>query len=277
MTKLGLISDKKIFDLKGIGSAVDFFKALSLVWAYQTMIYYAERGLNSHPEVQRAPELRDLLLDHLVKNYVKHIRPEVNQIFNGAIVGTTSTLRGWQEAGYFMKRTRRNYPQRLRKWRALYDNTDYIVKRKKAKVTVDESGNTKSEQYANLGRVRDKDGNIVTYEIVIQRRNSQYGPTKVLVPFWLVLNYGSNGYRGLGVGYPSVPGIFFVENAEKRIPEYQARALRLYEAFAFEVLTKEKQGSSTQDAFNWTKRRGTTFRYNYFDHLAAALEVAEVF
>lgn len=213
-----------------------YFKALALADRYNYLIQLVEDRTNTHPEVVRVPELKEILINHLVQYYAKHIDVQSEQIFNPTVVGGESALRLWQEAGYRprTKRTPKNYFQRLRYWKSIYDNEPMRVNLdvsneamgtatlKKRKYPLDRAGEDlfgplQQKLYYEI-RVKDRSGTIVTYESVIRQRNAGFGgATNKLVPFWIPLNYGSDA--GMQPGYPPTPGLHFIEDAERTIPK----------------------------------------------------------
>src|SRR5688572_15767899 len=123
---LDLFSKKHLTDLLFLDSVAQMFKAYALVQAYQRMIYFADRGLRVHPETTRVPALRDLLINYFIDNYAKHIDIASGGILRVGEIGTSHSVRDWQQAGYATRRTRSNYARRMRYWRAIYDETDLI-------------------------------------------------------------------------------------------------------------------------------------------------------
>lgn len=270
---LDLFPKRKLTDLLFLDNIAGLFKAYGLVQAYQQMIYFADRGLRVHPETARVPALRDLLIDYFIENYEKHIDVPSGGILRIGEIGTAHSVRDWQQAGYATRRTKSNYARRMRYWRAIYDETDLIVERKNttpAPRGLSFSSRRKPKQtpdrYANLGRVKDAEGNVVTYEYVITRRNAQYSATRSTIPFWFVLNYGTRG------GYPEVKGIYFVERAEREIDRHLNRALDLFDRFALDVLIKDVEASYSVAA-TWLRRYARS-PHEYFNSVEAARTLA---
>jgi hypothetical protein len=288
---LGLFTDKKLNDLRDLYLfAPDYFRALGLVWAYQYMIKLIEKGAREHKEFRRVPAFRTMLVQHFIENWDKHIDVATGQIFSATTVGTIHALKMWQQVGHPMRRTKKNYSARLRAWKAIYDNKNLVVPNKDYEPKssshdlfseADDRNRKRQEKkrFIELGRVKDKEGNIVTYELVIKKRNARFGnATRSEIPFWIVLNYGAGGLQGEYPGYPAIPGVFFVEKAEQQVDFYQLKALEWYERFALEVLTNEKQGAKISDAYRWVKRKRPGVRLNYLsDQYEAARSLAEVF
>ncbi len=230
------------------------FKAVGLTLSYDYMITYMVQKLRSHPEVDRVPALLDLLVEHFVTHADKHIRLSNNaQIFNQNIIGTSGSLRGWQEAGYRTKRSRANYSRRLNYWKSIYDETDLLVRQGKKKRPSQKNVTTRkrrtflgqyTERMVNLGRVKDRNGDIVTYAHVIELRNAGYGNVVASVPFWIPFNYGTRGvsFVGGGAGYPDVAGAFFIEKGEQRMGENLNKMLALFDQFAVDVLDGKNRG-----------------------------------
>jgi hypothetical protein len=223
-----------------------YFKALALVDAYNLLISYADERMNGHPEVARMPELRDVLLKHLYDNPHKHIDLATNRIFNHILLGTESTVRQWQNAGYPMNRTPGNYGKRYLYWQSIYTGQPVkvpIARSKKKTSPKPRTGKdifssdphyTQQALYYEV-QVKDRSGSIVTYEDVIQKRNTRFGVNpNGLIPYWVVLNYGSD--RGSQPGFPATPGLHFVEDAEREVPSKLSLYAHLFERFMVDSL-----------------------------------------
>ena len=242
-----------------------YFKILALVESYNMLIKFVSERTQTHPEVVRVPELRDILLDHLYTNADDHIDIAAESIFNIHIVGTDSTVRHWQEVGYPMKRTPKNYSKRLEYWKAIYTGEAVKVNERQKKEKNHKMSPRTGENIfgpvveynkpvAYEVHVKDRSGKIVTYEDVIKSRNEKFSATKKLVPFWIPLNYGTDS--GVQAGYPAVPGLHFVEDAERTIPSNIAKYAALFELFMVDMLDNYEKINS--DGFSaveqWSKR-----------------------
>lgn len=205
-----------------------YLRALALAECYNKLIEYTDERTQDHPEVQRVPELRSILLAHLLENAEKHIDPATERIFNPLILGSPKSLREWQEAGFRTKRSASNYRRRLQYWQALYDEAPIIHEVRsrggedlfapRGQIYKRSSRTVEFRQKTLEGKIERRE---VHYEDVIQARIANYGPSFTLVPWWEMLNYGTvlNGVAG----YPNVAGLHFVEDAEKLIPSAMTR------------------------------------------------------
>lgn len=218
-----------------------FFYALALATSYNYLIELTDERTAQHPEVQRAPTLRTILLEHLHAYALQHINLARGTIFDDGLLGGPRTLREWQEAGYHTSRTASNYEKRLRYWTALYDG---------APVTFQQRVNTPGEIFNAQrtyqssfispkskipGRVQNKYSKAdVTYEDVIRSRDARYNETIRLVPWWRSLNYGTGGQ-----GYPVTPALHFIEDAERAVPSNIARYSNLFEQFLSDAFDNE--------------------------------------
>lgn len=223
----------------------DYFHALALAVCYNKMIQFADERSQTHPEVQRVPELRTILLFHFMENADRHIRLQGDRIFNDAILGGPRTIREWQEAGYHTRRTPGNYQRRLQYWKAIYDDAPILDT--KRQVSEDIFGPVTHVSIPSKTRIsphkhEDLGGAKVQYEDVIYNRNLRYSATDTLVPWWQLLNYGTS--FGGAQGYPSVPGLHFVEDAEQEVPatlDFYANLFTEYliDTFDSEVLEQD--------------------------------------
>jgi hypothetical protein len=220
----------------------DFFHALALAVAYNYLIELTDTRTQSHPEVQRVPALRYVLLEHLYNNAERHIDLRRDSIFDDSLLGGLRTLREWQDAGYHTRRSASNYQRRLDYWKAIYDNAPI---RKQQRVSVNPNnifGGVTTVYKADDKAVRKKDpntGNYITYEEVIHKRNARYNATDQLVPWWHSLNYGTGGQ-----GYPTVGALHFVEDAERRVPSLLSLYADYFEQFITDIFDSE---TLTQD------------------------------
>jgi hypothetical protein len=273
---MGLFTNQKIGDLSALadGNAIaGFFKALGLVWAYQNMIYLAEVGLKTKREMKRMPSQYEQILTHFIENYDLHIDVATGRIFNPDVIGGEDELRDWQQAGHPMKRTAGNFPERMRRWKAIYDRKPFVVTRVAPKGQL-KPGQTRK---ANLMMKTYKLDAVPEYEDIIRRRNERYPAAAYNVPWWFVMNYGTDGPTGWG--YPETGGIHFVENAEKTIPFHLDRALVMYEWFTLDVLLTEQQRGHFDAAVQWQKHQRPYRKYEtkYFDAVEVAQQLGAAF
>ena len=208
--------------------AADYFEARSLAVAYNRLIEYADDGMRQHPEAQRVPNLRYILLEHFILYADKHIRVQDGRIFNPAVLGSPMSLGDWQEAGYHTKRTTSNYPRRLRYWKAIFDQEP--VKVETSRTTGEDIFGPVSKMIESRGRTPS-----ITYAEVIERRNAYYGDVTKNVPWWMVFNYGSNAFGR--AGYPSYPGILFIERAEQQVSSIRSQHLTAFDRMMGEALS----------------------------------------
>lgn len=206
-----------------------YFHALALADAYNNLIALTDERTQQHPEVQRVPSLRYTLLQHLYDNAERHINLQTSTIFNDSLLGGPRTLREWQDAGYHTSRTTKNYDRRLAYWQSLYDDAP-VQKQERVGNNSDDlfaGVTTRSMPDKKRTRIRNKVTDApVTYEEVILRRDTRYGETAQLVPWWRALNYGTGGQ-----GYPISPALHFVEDAERQVPIYLDKYSALFEQF----------------------------------------------
>lgn len=257
------IHDKAI----AVGSAAtyagDYFRALALADCYNKLIEFADERTQQHPEVQRVPELRTLLLSHLIKNADRHIDARTERIFNPLLLGSPKSLREWQESGFRTKRTAANYNRRLAYWKAIYDEAPLIHQ---VKVTSGDdlfSGGIAYQSKFSTKRISRRQKTLagtiehhdISYEDIIHARNTNYSATNELVPWWEVLNYGST-FAGLA-GYPSTPGLHFVEDAEKLVPTAIRRALSLFDQYMDYVFSLRgfTKGSAMLNIEQWASTK----------------------
>ena len=219
-----------------------YFKALGLASAYNNLINITDKKTITHPEVQRVPEMRTLILEHLRANADQHIDIDSETIFNETVIGNPADLRSWQNAGYKTRRTPSNYENRLRYWVAIYDEADLL------KIT----GEALPEGHASSGRVKSKDGQVVTYEDVIAERINNYSFTVQEVPFWYPLNYGT--MFGANPGYPNVAGLHFVEDAEKQIPRYLNKFSQYLEDYLLDSINRISDGQERMPLQSWIRK-----------------------
>jgi len=244
----------------------DYFHALALAEAYNLMISYADTRSREHPEVQRVPELRNILLQHFFENADRHINIRAGTIFNEQILGGPNTVREWQEAGYHARRSSANYEKRLRYWKSIYDGAPVIFQQRipaqeeifstsgriyQATFLSPQSKDPKKQGQANIPRraTNRATGNLVTYEDVIHSRNTQYGAQ--LVPWWRLLNYGTGGK-----GYPISPALHFVEDAERQVPAIIQKYMDLFETFVSDIFDDENlTGDDQLTVESWVRGR----------------------
>lgn len=246
-----------------------YFKALALADRYNYMLQLMDERAGQHPEVTRVPQLKTLLLQYFIQNYATHINVREERIFNPGALGTLMTLQQWQEAGYRTrsKRTTKNYYQRLQYWKSIYDNQPMRVHidvsnkamgtatLKKQKYPLPRTGDDifggRQQSLFYEIRVKDRSGNIITYEDVIEKRNLGFGAaTNKLVPFWLPLNYGSDA--GLQPGYPPTPGLHFIEDAERTIPRALSDMSSHFPRFMLYLLDNETTARDFTIAERWS-------------------------
>lgn len=267
-----------------------YFKALALADCYNYMIQLIEDRTSTHPEVIRVPELRSILVKHFIDNYALHIDVQQDRIFNPNLLGSGFVLRQWQEAGYRTrsKRTTRNYFQRLRYWKSIYDNepirvnldvsnqamgTATLKKRKYPlpRTGDDLFGDLQQKLFYEI-RVKDRSGNIVTYEDVIKKRNAGFGSSVYkLIPFWIPLNYGSDA--GMQAGYPAIPGLHFIEDAERTIPQRLSQMADHLPDFALYLLDLESTQKDFSVVQNWTSSH-ISLTKGPLDAHAVAIDIA---
>lgn len=239
-------------------SAADYFHAIALVESYQELVILAAERTEQHPEVQRAPELRSILIEHLLRNADRHIDVGTERIFNPIILGSPRSLRDWQEAGYHANRTTSNYPSRLRYWQAIYDEAPRVSAKRIGTTSDIFSGIVyKVSTQPVKRRNKQLDGSYtfsdVHYEEVIADRIANYTATKQLVPWWEIFNYGST-FGGLA-GYPNTPGLHFVEDAERTIPTNLTKYLNLMEEFLGTVFTQDSNQYTVSVIEKWLDSR----------------------
>ncbi len=250
--------------------AGDYFRALALAECYNKLIEFADERTQQHPEVQRVPELRSILLLHLISNAERHIDVRTERIFNPLLLGGPKSLRDWQEAGFRTKRTASNYNRRLRYWKAIYDEAPIInqVKVPSGNEIFGAGGSVYQSRFSTKKvalRVKDLEGNIshqdVSYEDVIHNRNANYSATSKLVPWWEVLNYGST-FAGLA-GYPNTAGLHFVEDAEKLVPATLQQYLGMFDRFINDALDRTER-DPISNIETWVASNRTVFSNNKY-------------
>jgi hypothetical protein len=260
-----LVRDLRTFTRKAKSlaeSAGRYFHAFALAQAYNHLIALADERTQQHPEVQRVPELRLVLLNHLMTNADRHIDLSTNRIFLATLLGSPQTLANWQEAGYHTARTKSNYPARLRYWRAIYDEAPVIYQhqvRSNNNALFSEGRTYQSSFLSSKGKAQKPE---VSYEDVIRARNENYGEIANIVPWWTALNYGTN--TGGNAGYPSVPGLHFVEDAEREVPNFLSRAVDNIDRFMGSVIDDDVIRASDQSAIEyWAARNISTAGVEY--------------
>lgn len=147
----------------------------------------------------------------------QHIRPELDQIYDFDILGSTTDYRAWVDQGYNpMRQTppgnprnARTYDKRLAVWKELFDN----------------------------GIIDDKN-NRITYEYVIQER--QRYSKNGLIPYWAVWNYGSEDITGRQ-GYPNHSGIHYLEYAELELSKRLRQARTYFERYVIDSFINKKE------------------------------------
>ena len=244
----------------------DYFHALALAEAYNNLILLTDERTQQHPEVQRVPSLRYILLQHFYENADRHINIQRGTIFDDALLGGPRTLKEWQDAGYHTRRSQANYDKRLRYWRAIYDNApltfqnqvqsqEDIFSAKRtyqstfiAPLSKKERKGLAKPKVRIPGRVQ-RNGQDVTYEDVIRSRDARYGSSEQLVPWWRALNYGTGGQ-----GYPVSTGLHFVEDAERAIPQYIDKYMAYFESFISDIIDNENiSGDDIFTVESWAK------------------------
>jgi hypothetical protein len=235
-THIGIVKRNVIF-------GGDYFHALALAVSYNHLIELADTRTQTHPEVQRVPSLRYILLEHLYNNADRHINLQRDTIFDDSLLGGPRTLREWQDAGYHTSRTASNYGKRFRYWQAIYDDAPVQQQQQRIDTTPGDifgGVTTVSAPSRVLTRPRSRaTGQIVTYEDVIRNRDVRYGATAQLVPWWRSLNYGTGGQ-----GYPVTGALHFVEDAERRVPATLTQYAEYFEQFVNDVFNND---TLTQD------------------------------
>lgn len=267
-----------------------YFKALALADSYNFLIKLADERTSQHPEVVRVPEMREILLQHLRTSYNQHINLEHEQIFNPTILGGEFALRQWQEAGYRPKarRTTKNYYTRLQYWKSIYDNQPMRVQlasanKKYGTATLtnksspwprtgeDIFGPAQSRLYYEV-RVKDRSGQIITYEDVIAKRNLGFGATtNKLIPFWIVLNYGSD--FSIQPGYPVTPALHFIEDAERTIVPNTAKMADAFSEFMLYILEAEDTARTDFTIVEAWARSNVKLTQGTLDPSAVALDL----
>lgn len=208
-----------------------FFNNLARVMAYDNFLTLVDKGMYKFQEVRRYPQYRLDMLMYFIENY----RTLLTKASNSELVPRDNLpnkqdFRNWQSAGYKTRRNKGNYEERLHIWKAIYDERAVYIPNKEG-INSTRGKKVKGGSMLMLGRVRDDDGNLVTYRSVIERRDRNYGGIGTKgVPYWSMFNYG------MDKGYPTIQGGFFLERAEQALPEFYERAMNLYEQFAVEVL-----------------------------------------
>lgn len=220
-----------------------FFYSLALADSYNYLIQLTDERTQLHPEVQRVPSLRSILLEHFYIYAFEHIDVRRGTIFKDTLLGGPNTLREWQEAGYRTKRTAGNYERRLRYWQAIYDNAPVTFNTRvpsnnelftEAHKTYQSSFIGESKGKLSIpGRVK-KSGTDVTYEDVIRSRDIRYEETLKFVPWWRSLNYGTGGQ-----GYPVSSALHFIEDAERAVPGRISAYEKLFESFMGDVFDSD--------------------------------------
>jgi hypothetical protein len=228
---------------EGVVSGGDYFHALALAESYNYLIELADTRTQQHPEVQRVPELRTLLLAHLMENADQHINVRNGTIFNESLLGSPRTLRDWQDAGYHIKRNAANYQSRLRYWQAIYDGAPVAFQERIQTEDIFAPKVYQSTLISPKGKIPRRPSNkqtgaLVTYEEVIHKRNARYKAT--LIPWWHSLNYGTGGQ-----GYPVSPGLHFVEDAERTVSLNVTRYIGLFDQFVSDVFADDALSSDT--------------------------------
>jgi len=161
---------------------------------------FAENAAVSFTNIEEVRSGNYVLLDafiaHLIDNWQEHIDIKEGTFFKKKLAGDVTDLLNWQEAGYSISRTPKNYIFRLNKWKTIYEGKDIQITTKK--------GDKKIIKY---------DG--VDYKKVIENRQREYTISKV--PFWFTFNYGSDGSHTPREGYPARGGTFFYERTESEV------------------------------------------------------------
>lgn len=250
-----------------------FFYALALATSYNYLIELTDERTQNHPEVQRVPSLRIILIDHLRAYALQHINLQRGTIFDDGLLGGPRSLREWQEAGYHTSRTASNYEKRARYWRAIYDGAPVTFQQPIA-TTGDIFTTQRTYQSSFIspkskipGRVQNKySGLDVTYEDVIHSRDTRYAESIRLVPWWRALNYGTGGQ-----GYPVSSALHFIEDAERSVPANIDKYMRLFEDFISEAFDDERLTTqNTQDTVETWAQQHIQVTKEY----VAALDIA---
>jgi len=241
-----------------------FFHALALAQAYDRMIQEIEQRTRGHPEVARVPELVQIMIDHFKLYASEHISIERNEIFNPDFVGTIATLEEWQQAGYPLERTAENYPWRVRVFRAIWSGTPITIVLNR----VSKRGKPFKQRLTFTPRspVTRKP---TSYEEIIRSRNSSYGDVVRYIPFWFPLNYGTSGV-GTNPGYPSVPGLHFIDVAEQYVELYRRQSLLLMGRYYGDTLTHLE----FEPPEEWA-RSHVSFRSSHIDIFSLARQVTD--
>jgi hypothetical protein len=256
---LQLLSAQKVSDLVGLQyNCAAFFKAVGFLWTYQYMVTLAERALARHPEAKRVSLHAESVIGALWADPLAHINIDDGTLLNESVIGSFTDLVEWQRSRWPIKSA--NYPERLKRWISIYDETPMMVEvgkksRKIANRARKKAGEPERAAVFMPIRIKDKDtGELITYERVIKERYDSIAGQADLAPFWFVLNYGTAPF-GKRSGYPVVKGAFFVEKAEQKRAVYLERAARYYARFALRVLTVQRQHADAADARDWLHRQ----------------------
>lgn len=144
-------------------------------------------------EIERKPVLLTYMISTMMLDIDNHVRPEKDIFLDLDILGTFKDFQKWQEYGYKIGRSKRNYEERFKTWVKIFNGEEVI----------------------------DDNGRTVTYETIIDDR-MKYSPPGV-VPYWIIWNNGSR--FGSRDGHPSYPGLHFVEFGKKRL-KYRSASMR---------------------------------------------------
>jgi len=197
------IVQEGISDMRYVGNALKFW---ALSKAYDKLIAFVKEA-RSHEglsaEIIRAPYLLTNFVSHLQAYRQDHIDVRANTIFSPSVVSQPDAWRDWQRAGYSTKRTEANYPARLLVFIDIFDK-GYTT----------------------------RSGKVVYYRDVIASRFANSADSD-RVPYWYLWNYGN---LSTDPGYPSYPGLHFIERAEEYIPEFLNQAAAYLEEYASSVV-----------------------------------------
>jgi len=232
----------------------NYIKAVCLLIAYNTMIRLADTRMSNHPEAIRAPSLRYAIVGHFTRFVTRHVSLSQNRIFDDLVLsGSNRLLQSWQESGYRTRRTANNYRTRLVYWQAIFDESQPII----AKRVPSKSEDVMSKPHYRikvLDRVR-RHGKIVTYEDVIYDRNSRFAEVVELVPFLMPFNYGTS--FGSRPGYPNVPGLHFIEDAERSLSNWLRIGRAWLDEYLLDTFINNKSTSSDVygNLLNWVSAK----------------------
>lgn len=242
-----------------------YFYSLALVRAYADMVELFASRIKGHPEVARVPELASIMMEHFQTYPSQHIDIYKDQIFNREFVGTISTLKDWQQAGYPLDRSPDNYSWRVTVFEAIWRQVPIRI----TVTAVSKRGKVYS--FPVVFRPRNmKQFVIATYEDIIRSRNSNFGNVVRTIPMWLPFNYGTAGLEG-DPGYPNVPGLHFVDIAEQLIVVRRQQTNALLKQYYSETFSDT---DTYIDARDWARSHAPNLSSKYIDVFSLALRIS---